>query len=194
MTAGWSDLALALALGVSLAACAGLRAWLPLLLAGSAARMGWMELGSSFQFLTSDRALILFGVATVVEMAADKVPALDHLLDALSTVVRPAAGSLLAASVLWPVSDPLTALSLGVAVGAPAALLPHAGKSMLRAASTALTAGLANPVISLLEDLAVFVLFVLAVLLPLLALGAVLLAALLVVRRRRRRQVAVTAA
>jgi hypothetical protein len=194
MTAAWSDVALSLALGVSLAACAGLRAWLPLLLAGGAARMGWMELGTSFQFLTSDRALILFGVATVVEMAADKVPALDHVLDALSTVVRPAAGSLLAASVLWPVSDPLTALSLGVAVGAPAALLPHAGKSMLRAASTALTAGLANPVISLIEDVAVFVLFVVAVVLPLLALFAVLLAALLIVRRRRRRQVAVPAA
>ena len=194
MTSAWPDLALSLALGISLAACAGLRAWLPLLLAGGAARMGWMELGSSFQFLTSDRALILFGVATVVEMAADKVPALDHVLDVLSTVVRPAAGSLLAASVLWPVSDPLTALCLGVAVGAPAALLPHAGKSMLRAASTALTAGLANPVISLVEDAAVLVLFVVAVVLPLLALAAVLLAAYLIVRRRRRRAATVATA
>jgi hypothetical protein len=194
MTAGWPELGMALALGVSLAACAGLRAWLPLLLAGGAARMGWMELGPSFQFLTSDKALILFGVATVVEMAADKVPALDHLLDVLSTVLRPAAGSLLAASVLWPVNDPLTALCLGVAVGAPVALLPHAGKSMLRAASTALTAGLANPVISFLEDAAVLVLFLLAVLLPLLAVATVLLAIVLVARRRRRRALAVPAA
>jgi hypothetical protein len=193
MTGSWPDLALSLSLGVSLAACAGLRAWLPLLLAGGAARMGWMELGQSFQFLTSDRALILFGVATVVEMAADKVPALDHLLDALSTVLRPAAGSLLAASVLWPVSDPLTALCLGVAVGAPTALLPHAAKSMLRGASTALTAGIANPFISLVEDAVALVLFVVAVVLPLLTVVALFVFAYWLVRRRRRRAVPVPA-
>src|SRR5207249_10561296 len=84
----------------------------------------------------SNQALILFGVATVVEILGDKIPAVDHTLDALSTVLRPAAGSLLAASVLWRVPDPLTALALGVAVGAPTALVPHAAKSTLRATST----------------------------------------------------------
>ena len=60
----WSslvELLPALALGVALAACAGLRAFLPLLLAGILARAGWLELGPSFQFLASNRALVLFG-------------------------------------------------------------------------------------------------------------------------------------
>lgn len=187
MTASWADVSFALALGIGLAACAGLRAWLPLLLAGLAARMGWIELGHSFQFLSSGRALALFGVASVVEMVADKVPALDHLLDALSTVLRPAAGSLLAASVLWPVNDPLTAIALGVAVGAPTALVPHAAKTALRAASTTLTAGFANPVLSLAEDGLVVFLFVVAIVLPLLVVTAVAgLVVLLVMRWRRR--------
>jgi hypothetical protein len=169
----------AIALGIALAACAGLRAWLPLLLAGLMARAGVLELGSGFQFLGSNRALILFGFATLVEILADKVPALDHALDALSTLLRPAAGALLAASVLSKVSDPLTALALGVAVGAPSALVPHAAKSALRAASTTFTAGLANPVLSLIEDVAALALFVLAVLVPLLvALSTVIVAAL----------------
>jgi hypothetical protein len=175
------------ALAVALAACAGIRAWLPLFLAGLLARTGQLELGSAFQFMASDRALALFGLATLLELAADKIPALDHALDALSTPLRPAAGALLAASALWQVSDPLTALALGTAVGAPTALVPHAAKSALRTASSALTAGLANPVISLLEDVLAIALFVLAVLVPLAVLFALVALALMVARRRSRR-------
>ena len=183
----WTDIVPSVALGIGLAACAGLRAWLPLLLAGLLARGGVIELGASFQFISSNRALVLFAVATLVEMIADKVPAVDHALDALSTVLRPAAGSLLAASVLWQISDPLTAIALGVAVGAPSALVPHAAKTILRAGSTALTGGLANPVLSLLEDLVAVVLFVLSVVLPIVVAAGLLLLAFLLLRRVTRR-------
>ena len=71
-----------------------------------------------------------------------------------------------------------------MAVGAPTALVPHAAKSLLRAASTALTGGLANPVISLLEDIVAFALFMLAVLVPLVVAGLVLLVILFALRRR----------
>ena len=98
-------------------------------------------------------------------------------------MLRPAAGSLLAASVLWQVSDPLTALALGVAVGAPTSLVPHAAKSLLRAASTTFTGGLANPFISILEDLMAVALFVLTVLIPVVVAAMLVLIVLLVVRR-----------
>ena len=190
----WTTIVPSLAMGIGLAACAGIRAWLPLLMAGGLARWGVIELGPSFQFIASDRALILFGVATVIEILADKVPAVDHALDSLSTVLRPAAGSLLAASVLWQVSDPLTALALGVAVGAPTSLVPHAAKSLLRAASTTFTGGLANPLISILEDLMTVALFVLTVLIPVVVAAALLLIGLLVARRLVRRSPAPFAA
>src|SRR2546428_9632548 len=141
-------------MGIGLAACAGLRAWLPLLLAGLLARAGVLELGPSFRFIASNQALILFGVATVVEILGDKIPAVDHTLDALSTVLRPAAGSLLVASVLWRVPDPLTALALGVAAGPPPALLPHPAKSAPPAAPPPFPWGPAHPPLSLLADLA----------------------------------------
>jgi hypothetical protein len=98
-----------------------------------------------------------------------------------------AAGALLAASVLGRVSDPLTAAVLGAVAGAPAALVPHATKSAFRAASTTLTAGLANPVISLLEDAATVVAFAVAVVVPLLLVLLLVLAAVLVARRLRLR-------
>jgi len=190
----WTTIVPSLAMGIGLAACAGIRAWLPLLMAGGMARWGIIELGPSFQFIASDRALILFGVATVIEILADKVPAVDHALDTLSTVLRPAAGSLLAASVLWQVSDPLTALALGVAVGAPTSLVPHAAKSLLRAASTTFTGGLANPFISVLEDLMAVALFVLTVLIPVVVAAMLVLIGLLVARRLARRAPAPLAA
>jgi uncharacterized protein DUF4126 len=183
----WFEIVPSLALGIGLAACAGLRAWLPLLLLGGLARWGVVDLSPSFEFVASTRALILFGVATVVEIAGDKIPAVDHALDALSTVLRPAAGSLLAASVLWQVSDPLTAMALGIAVGAPSALVPHAAKSTLRVVSTSFTGGLANPVLSLLEDALAFALFVLTVVVPVLVASLVVLAGFLVARRLLRR-------
>lgn len=192
----WSSLAEflpTLALGIALAACAGLRAWLPLLLASLLARAGWLDLGPSFQFLASNKALLLFAVATLIEIVGDKIPGVDHALDAIGTPLRPAAGALLAAAVMGHVSDPLTALVLGTAVGAPAALVPHAAKTALRAASTTFTGGLANPILSLIEDGASFVLFVLAVLVPLVVL-CLLALALLFIARRLRRLSSVTAA
>ena len=188
----WTGLVPSLAMGIGLAACAGLRAWLPLLLAGLLARAGVLELGPSFRFIASNQALILFGVATVVEILGDKIPAVDHTLDALSTVLRPAAGSLLVASVLWRVPDPLTALALGVAVGAPTALVPHAAKSALRAASTAFTGGLANPLLSLLEDLAAVLVFVFTIVLPVAVALVIILVAVLLVRRLSRRRLPTT--
>jgi hypothetical protein len=183
----WTEIVPSVALGIGLAACAGLRAWLPLLLAGGLARAGVIELGSSFQFISSNRALVLFAVATVIEIVGDKIPAVDHTLDSLSTVLRPAAGSLLAASVMWQISDPLTAVALGVAVGAPSALVPHAAKSLLRVGSTVLTGGLANPVLSFIEDAAALVLFILAVVVPVLVAAALLVVVFLILRRVTRR-------
>ena len=157
-----------LALALSLAACAGLRAWLPMLIAGLLARFEVMRLGDDYTFISSTPALVCFGVATVIEIAGDKIPAVDHALDAVSTVVRPAVGTLLAAAVMWQVSDPLWALVLGLLIGAPTAAVPHVAKAATRGASTALTAGIANPVLSVIEDLTAALGALLAVLVPIL--------------------------
>ena len=194
---GWTaaEIVRAVALGIALAACAGLRAWLPLLLAGGLSRLDVLQLGQAWDFLGSNTALLLFGLATVIEIAGDKIPAVDHTLDAISTVVRPVAGSVLAASAMGFIHDPLVALALGVVVGAPTALVPHALKSGLRAASSAFTLGLANPIVSLIEDVLTVLLFALAVLIPLALAVFLLLIGALVTRRVivRRRAVPRTA-
>jgi hypothetical protein len=184
----------ALALAIALAASAGLRAWLPLLLASVLARLGVLDLGPSFQFLASNKAIFLLGVATAIELVGDKIPAVDHALDVIGTPLRPAAGALLAASVLGTVSDPLTSIVLGTAVGAPSALVPHAAKSAIRAASTATTGGLANPLLSFVEDGLSIALFVLAVLVPVAVVALLVLTLYLASRWLRRRRTVAPAA
>lgn len=156
-------------LGLGLAAAAGLRAFLPLLLLSLAARLQLfgIDLNDSAAWLGSDAALITLGLATALELLADKVPFLDHALSAIGTVTRPVAAVVAAGSVFAGV-DPVVAAVAGVVIGAPTALAFHAAQSGTRIASTATTGGLLNPVVSIVEDLLAVLTAGLAIIAPLL--------------------------
>lgn len=176
----------AFALAFVLSASAGLRAWLPLLMVGTLVRAEWLEIGKSFEFLGSTFALAVFGIATVIEIAADKIPAIDHAVDTVSTVLRPLSGSLLAAAAFSAVEDPVFAIVLGIVIGGPTAAVPHFAKSATRVASSVTTMGIANPILSVIEDVLSFVLVILGLVIPVVALLAVILVAVWVLRRRPR--------
>jgi apolipoprotein N-acyltransferase len=78
------------------------------------------------------------------------------------------------------------ALVIGLVIGAPIALAPHAAKTTLRGVSTATTVGLASPIVSVVEDTLALVLSVLAFLVPILTALLVATCAWLVWRRLRR--------
>lgn len=156
-------------LGLGLAAATGLRAFLPLLLLSIAARFGLfgVSLNEQTQWLGSNAAIAALAVATVLELAADKVPILDHFLSAAGTVVRPVAAVLAASSVFVGV-DPIVAAVAGLVIGAPTALAFHAAQTGTRVASTATTGGAANPVVSLIEDSLAFATVLIALAAPIL--------------------------
>jgi uncharacterized membrane protein len=160
--------AAAILMGVSLAACAGLRAFLPLLAVGLAARMGWFPVQDWLKWVATNEALITFGIATVLEVAADKVPVVDHALDAFHTVARPVAGAMVAMGSFYQVS-PTYAVALGIIVGAPIAGSFHLTKASTRLASTGTTAGFANPFLSFVEDVVAFFGVILSLVAPVLA-------------------------
>lgn len=140
-------------LGFGLAASAGLRTFLPLLMLAAVSRLGLfgVTLNPHVAWLGSTPALIALGVATAAELAADKIPLVDHGLHAVGTVTRPLAGAL-AAGAVFSHADPTTAGLAGLIIGAPTALAFHAAQSGARVVSTATTAGMANPLVSLIED------------------------------------------
>lgn len=165
------ELAIQIAMGLSIAACAGLRAFLPLLVVGLLGRSGYLELNPAFEFLSRTDALLVFGLASVVELLADKVVVVDHCLDALSTVVRPVAGAVLAGS-LFTHLDPLPAATLALVVGGAPALTVHAGKAIARCKASLLSplhGGVGNTLLSFGEDVASGLGLGLAVVAPLLA-------------------------
>jgi uncharacterized membrane protein len=160
---------LAVLLGLSLAASAGLNAFLPLLMLSVAGRfhLAGIDLSGSFGWLGSDLAIIVLTVATVLEVIGDKIPAVDHALHSIGLIVRPIAGWLAAASVLGK-ADPAIAAVVGLIIGAPTALGFHAAKASTRTASSATTLGIANPFLSALEDFLSFVVSLVGFIAPIL--------------------------
>lgn len=163
------SLILALLLGLGLSASTGLNTFLPLLLLAAAAKfqIAGITLGETFQWLSSDVAIIVLIIACVAELIADKVPAVDHFLDSIATFVRPAAGAIAAASVLTDV-DPTVAAVVGLMMGAPVSLGFHTLKAGTRVASSAATFGCANPVLSIIEDVVSLGLTILSIFVPIL--------------------------
>lgn len=148
------DTALQLMMGSSLAACAGLRAWLPLLVMGILAREGYAHISPSFEFLTRPDVLAGLGVLTLLEFLGDKVIAVDHMLDAVGTVVRPLSGAMLASSTITGM-DPTTSILLGSLLGGGTAFTIHTGKAVTRAKASLLAPlhlGAGNSVLSVIED------------------------------------------
>jgi hypothetical protein len=175
-----------LAMGFALAASVGLRAFLPLFVAGVLARQGYLELGASFQWMAGTPALVVFGSAVVFEVLADKVPYLDHMLDAGGIFVKPVAATILAAS-LFTQLDPLVATILGLVTGGSIAGVVHAMKGVTRVVSTGTTAGFANPFLSFTEDAAAIAGVVLAFVIPVVAaLAAIAIVAYCVAKLARR--------
>jgi uncharacterized membrane protein len=145
------DIVLPLGLGIALAASAGLRAFAPLFTVSLLSWLGYLELGDAMAWLGSPATTLCLAVAVLVELLADKIPLVDHLMDAVGTVVRPIAGALVGTSLVVG-TDPLLATVAGLAAGGAVAGLAHAGKASVRLGSTGSSGGLANPAVSLLED------------------------------------------
>ncbi len=187
-------------MGSSLAGAAGLNAWIPLLALGLLARFtDIITLPAGWSWLTSDVSLWIIGALLVVEIVADKVPALDTVNDVIHTAIRPASGGIVfgagASAEALKLDDPGALAGMNwtpVIVGVAIALGVHLLKAVARPVANMATAGLAAPVLSTAEDAASITMSVLALLVPILAVlvGLAVIAGLIwmVVRRIRHRR------
>ncbi|MDQ0725115.1 DUF4126 domain-containing protein [Microbacterium sp. W4I20] len=188
-------------IGSSLAAAAGLNAWMPLFLLGLADRLlPAMSLPAGWSWLSGDIALWLLGALLALEIVADKVPALDSINDVVQSVIRPAAGGVAfgagSGAQTIAVDDPSTFFTdntwVPVVAGIVIALVVHVLKAGARLAANATTGGLAAPVLSTAEDGASFALAAAAIIVPVLAgillLGLIVVAIVIARRSARRRR------
>lgn len=184
--------------GFGLATAAGLNAYIPLLLLGVLSRFtDLVTLPNGFAWLENGWVMAIVGVLLVIEIVADKIPALDSINDVIQTFVRPTAGGIVfgsgSAAQTAAVTDPGAFASSGqwvpVAIGVVIALVVSLTKSAVRPAANVATAGMAAPVLSTVEDATSVGLVFAAVLIPVLVLVAVIAlvwAAFRILHRRRR--------
>ena len=158
-----------------LSASAGLNAYIPLLIVALVGRFtDWIDLASPWDTLTNWWVIGALFVLTLIEFFADKVPAVNHVNDAIQTFVRPAAGGVLFAASAGVVTGihPVVALIAGLIIAGSV----HAVKSAaLRPALTLTTAGAANVPVSIAEDIVATMLSILSLVVP------VIVAALIIV-------------
>jgi hypothetical protein len=142
-------------------------------------------LSENFAWLGTPGALIMLGVAALVEILAYYIPGVDNLLDTLATPAAVVAGTLVSAAVITDL-PPMLKWTTAIIAGGGVAGLTQGVTALLRAKSTVLTAGVGNPVIATAELGGSLLVSLLALAAPLLALLVVIVFLWLAMRLIRR--------
>lgn len=172
-----------------LSASAGLNAYIPLLVVALVARFtDWIKLSEPWDVLTSGWIIGLLVILVLVEFFADKIPAVNHVNDAIQTIIRPVAGAIVFAASAQVITDvhPVLAIAAGILVAGSI----HAVKSLaVRPAVTATTGGVGNVPVSMFEDFLATLLSILAILIPILiGIIVIIVLGLIIWQYLRRRQ------
>ncbi len=180
------DNLISVSLGIGLSAACGFRVFIPLLVMCIAALSGHLALSDGFQWIGTYPALVAFGTASILEIAAYYIPLVDNLLDSIGTAAAAAAGVVVAASSFVHL-DPMLKWTLALIAGGGTAAIFHGSTSLLRGMSTAVTGGIGNFAVATAEWMIASVLSMLAVVLPLLS-AIVIVALLILIFRKSRRK------
>lgn len=181
------ELLLTVCLGIGLAAAAGFRVFLPLLALSLAAFFDYLPLNEGWQWLGSTPALILLATASVIEIFAYYIPWVDNALDVIAVPLATIAGIAMFFATTADF-DPLFTWSLALIGGGGTATLVAGTTAAGRAASSATTAGFANPVFSTLETGTSILITILALILPILAAVLVVIIIYVLIRRYKKRK------
>lgn len=168
------ELILALCMGIGLSSACGYRIFMPPLIINIACHAGYMNLNPDFNWLTSEVAFFVLLIASGLEIGAYYVPWLDNLLDTISVPTSVIAGTILTASFITN-THPLLAWTLSAIVGGGASGLTSASTGLLRLGSTGMTGGLANPIISTVENFLSLILSILSIVLPIIMIVLIVL-------------------
>lgn len=157
----------AVCLGIALSASCGFRVFIPLLAASIAAHFNWLTLPSDMEWMGSLAAVVCFGAAAIVEVAAYYIPFLDNLLDIIATPLAIVAGSLLAFAIFpLPEDHHLLRFVLGLVTGGTTAGVIQTGTGLLRLFTTKATIGAGNFLVASGENAAAVTVTLLAFIIP----------------------------
>lgn len=151
----------------------GLNLYLVTLVLGLAGRLGWTDVPD---VLTRTDVLIVAAVLFFIEFAADKIPYLDNVWDAIHTVIRPVGAAALG-FVIAGDSESIGE-AMGALVAGSLALSSHSAKASTRAAVNTSPEPFSNLALSVFEDGLATGVVILALAFPIVALVVVVLLAI----------------
>jgi lysylphosphatidylglycerol synthetase-like protein (DUF2156 family) len=163
------DTLIGIPIGIGLSAACGFRVFVPLWVMNLASLTGHLHLGPGFEWMGSPYTTVAFGTATLVEVLAYYIPWLDHILDLIASPAAMIAGTVVTASMVMEMS-PFLKWTLAIIAGGGAAAIVQGMTIALRTKSSALTAGMGNPLIATGELVGSVVTALLAVIVPILCL------------------------
>jgi hypothetical protein len=181
------ELLLSVALGIGLSAACGMRVFAPFTVMSAAALTGQLGLTDTFGWIGTYEALVLFSVATLLEVLSYYIPWVDNLLDTIATPAAILAGAVATASVVTDTS-PMMRWTLALIAGGGTAGIIQMGTTWVRGLSTVSTGGMGNFVVSTGEWMGSFTLATLAVLFPFLVVLFVAIILFAIGRQLRRRR------
>jgi len=161
-------------IGIGLAASVGFRIFVPLFVLSLASFYTIIPLNESWQWIGSSTAIIILGIATIVEILAYLIPWLDNLLDTIAVPLAAVAGTAVMVATVSDL-DPSITWALAIIAGGGTATVIKGSTSTTRLASSATTAGIANPVISTVETGTSIIMSVFSIFIPVLAVIFVVL-------------------
>lgn len=144
------EIILSIFVGIGLAAAVGFRIFIPFLIVSIMAYTGNLQLSTYFTWIGSLPALVMFSIATVVEILAYYIPWLDNFLDTIEHPLAIIAGIILTGAVITDF-PPLIKWAMALIAGGGVAGTVHAATGLIRLKSSAVTGGLGNPVVSTAE-------------------------------------------
>ena len=155
-------------LGLGLATACGFKVFVPFLIVSIASLSGHLELAEGFGWVGSYPALIVFLVATILEILAYYIPVVDNFLDTISTPITIISGSIVMLSCVQGMS-PLFTWTLSIIVGGTVAGGVKVANTTVRAASTTLTGGSGNFIVNTVGTITSVLMSILSIFLPILA-------------------------
>ena len=153
--------------GVGLSAACGFRIFIPPLVMCIAAKAGHVSFGADFVWMETNVALVAFSIAAILEIGAYYIPWLDNALDTIAAPAAVVAGTMTTAAMLGDIS-PWMKWSLAAIAGGGAAGAVQVTTTVARGASSVLTGGLGNWVVSTGEGIGAVVIAILAIVVPIL--------------------------
>jgi hypothetical protein len=173
---------LGIAAGIGLSAACGFRVFVPLLVMNLASLTGHLHLGPGFEWIGTIHGTVAFGTATLVEILAYYIPWLDHVLDLITSPAAIVAGAIITASMGMDLS-PFLKWTLAIIAGGGAAAIVQGVTVAIRTKSSALTAGMGNPLVASAELAGSVITALLAILVPILCIILISLFCFFVIRK-----------